>query len=71
MVSCQTAAEEVSFERSHLGISSTVSKVRTAQHVSIIDSGSDRGFNSLVYNFLELRVCGVNAHHHCGAAEPK
>ena len=39
---CYSTVEEVSFELSHHGISSTDSKVRTALHVSIIDSGSGR-----------------------------
>ena len=38
---CESTAEEVSFEWSHHRISSTDSKVRTALHVSIIDSGSE------------------------------
>ena len=42
MVPCQSTAEEVSFELLHNTISSTDSKVRTAQalHASMIDSGS-------------------------------
>ena len=43
MVPCKSTAEEVSFEWSHHRISSTDSEVRTTLHVSIIDSGSERG----------------------------
>ena len=42
MVPCKSTAEEVSFEWSHHRISSTDSKVRTKQHVSIADSGKER-----------------------------
>ena len=41
MTPCKSTAEEVSFEWSHHRISSTDSKVRTALHVYIIDSGSE------------------------------
>ena len=43
MVPCKSTAEEVSFEWSHHRISLTDSKVRTTLHVSIIDSGDERG----------------------------
>ena len=42
MVPCKSTAEEVSFEWSHHGISSTDSKVRIALHVSITDFGKER-----------------------------
>lgn len=42
MVLCQSPAEEVSFELSHHRILLTDSKVKTAPHVSITDSGSER-----------------------------
>ena len=42
MIPCKSTAKEVSFEWSHHRISSTDSKVRTALHFFIIDSGSER-----------------------------
>ena len=42
VISCKSTDKEVSFEWSHHRISSTGSKVRTALHVFIIDSGSER-----------------------------
>ena len=39
---CKSAAKEVLFEWSHHRILSTDSKVRTALHVFIIDSGSEK-----------------------------
>ena len=41
-VLCERASKEISVEWSHHRISSTDSKVRTALHVSIIDSGNER-----------------------------
>ena len=41
MLSCKSTAEEVSFEWSHHRISSTDSKVKTTQQVSIIDADSE------------------------------
>ena len=42
MVPCKSTAEEGSIEWSHHRILSRDSKVRTALHVSIVDSGSER-----------------------------
>ena len=42
MVPCKRTAQEVRFEWSHHRISSTDSKVRTALHISIIDSGGEK-----------------------------
>ena len=42
MVPCKSTAEEVSFEWSHHRISSSDLTVRTALHVSMIGSGSER-----------------------------
>ena len=45
MVPCKSTAEEVSFEWSHHGILLTTDlKVRTTQHVSIINSESEKGY---------------------------
>ena len=43
MVPCKSTAEEVSFKWSHHRILSTDSKVRTTLHVSISDSGREKG----------------------------
>ena len=42
IVTCESTADEVSFEWSHHRISSTNTKVRTTLNVSITDSGSER-----------------------------
>ena len=43
MVPCKSTAQEVLFEWAHHKISSTDSKVRTVLHVSLFDSGRERG----------------------------
>ena len=55
MAPCKSTTEEVSFEWSHHRISSTDSKVRTTLHVSIIDSGRERGKKTIgAYHLSEL-----------------
>ena len=51
MAPCKSTAAEVSFEWSHHRISSTDSKVRSALHISIIDSRSEKGDLKHVYCF--------------------
>jgi len=46
-LSCESTAEEVSFEWSHRRISPTVSKDTSTVNVSITDSGSERVKHSL------------------------
>ena len=48
MVPCKSTAEEVLFEWSHHRISPTDTKVRTALHVSIIESGSESVSNFII-----------------------
>ena len=55
MVPCKSTAEEVSFEWSHHGISSTDSKVRTTLHVSIVDSGNGRIKRSMTVQVITLK----------------
>ena len=48
MIPCKSTAQDVSFQWSHHKISFTYWKVRTALHVCIIDSGSEKhGQNSI------------------------
>ena len=57
MVPCKSAAEEVSFAWSHHRILSTDSKVRTALHVFIIDSGTERVKKAKTY-LSQLKASG-------------
>ena len=62
MVPCKSTAEEVSFEWSHHRILSTDSKVRTTLHVSVIDSGSERGKGGFIRRtkVVKLKLACVN-----------
>ena len=56
IVTCESTAEEVSFEWSHHRISFTDSKVRTTINASITDSGSGRVNGTLTVCFV-FRFC--------------